>query len=46
MSWFKRKPALKHIPEPPKYRHSPTTERLLKETKQATKPTEPKNDRK
>ena len=39
MSWFKRKPTVKTPPERVCNRHSPVTERLLKETKAATKPT-------
>jgi hypothetical protein len=39
MSWFKRKPAPKNPPEHIARRNSPTVERLLKETKEATKPT-------
>jgi hypothetical protein len=39
MSWFKRKPTVKNPPERVQHRHSPATERLLKETKEATKPT-------
>ena len=39
MSWFKRKHTVKTPPERVCNRHSPVTERLLKETKAATKPT-------
>jgi hypothetical protein len=41
MSWFKRNPAPKHTPAPVVHRSSPAATRLLKETKAATKPTEP-----
>lgn len=39
MSWFKRNPAPKNPPEHVAHRTSPASERLLKETKAATKPT-------
>jgi hypothetical protein len=39
MSWFKRRPTLKNPPERISRRVSPTVERLLKETKESTKPT-------
>ncbi len=42
MSWFKRKPRVKEQPRHlPHHRSSPVTERLLKETKESTKPTRP-----
>lgn len=46
MSWFKRRPRVKEPPKQSPHRHSSATERLLKETKQATKPsdTEKKSD--
>jgi hypothetical protein len=39
LSWFNRKPVAKNTKEPHTHRHSPATDRLLKETKAATKPT-------
>jgi len=40
MSWFKRRPRVKEPPKQiPHHRNSPATERLLKETKESTKPT-------
>jgi hypothetical protein len=39
LSWFNRKPIAKNNKESRTYRHSPATDRLLKETKAATKPT-------
>lgn len=43
MSWFKRRPRVKEPPKHlPHHRNSSTTERLLKETKESTRPTEQK----
>lgn len=40
MSWFKRRPRVKEPPKHlPHHRTSSITERLLKETKESTKPT-------
>ena len=41
MSWFKRRPRVKELPKLSPQRHSSTTERLLKETKESTKPSAP-----
>jgi len=38
LSWFKHKPTVKNPPPIPVHRSSPTTERLLKETKEAVRP--------
>ena len=49
MSWFRRKPTVKEPPSLSSHRrNSPASERLLKETKSATKPTlvVPKNNKK
>jgi hypothetical protein len=41
MSWFKRKPIPRQTPSPAKHhRYSAATARLLKETKEATKPSD------
>lgn len=46
MSWFKRKP---HVKEPPKHlphkHHSPTTERMMEETKKTGPDKEPKKNK-
>jgi len=39
VSWFRRRPIAKEPPSLSSHRHSPAAERLLKETKEATKPT-------
>jgi len=39
LSWFRRKPTVKNPPLPKGHRNSPASQRLLKETKEATKPT-------
>jgi len=43
LSWFKHKPTVKNPPHIPAHRSSPTTERLLKETKEAVRPPKPEN---
>jgi len=39
MSWFRRKPNVKEPPSHSSHRYSPTVERLLRETKESSKPT-------